>query len=246
MVNGASFSAKFLGPAPSAHNMSAQQGSRSNDISPLNAPNSKAVPVSQQSSSQSPANKRGKNKKGKKKVTVEEVPEEDDQDSRGERLPLDHRYIMESSTILEPKPSVPPRMFDSIIGFGDEDEDESATTSSSFATAADRASSSPSDLFDGDAARLAAAMQEIQESSARMEKRFAGTPASGVGNGVKKMISEPETSTPIFAWGQPIVADKRRESVSNAFGTNAVPKPAIAPTIQNLKRSKAASGGKLL
>jgi hypothetical protein len=244
----ASFSAQFLaGAAPSAHHKSSMQASRSNDILSSNASSSKPVPaMSQQPSVLSPTGKKGKNRKVKgKKVTVEEVPDEEDQDSRGDRLPVDHRYIMESKTILEPKPSVPPRMFDSIIGFGDEEED-GGSTSSSFASAAD---TSPPDPFDGDPARFAAAMQEIQEASARMEKKFTATPAWGVvGNGVKTKTGEAETSTPVFSWGQPTTADRKKGSANVSIGNSntTVLKPAIAPAIQNLKRSKAASGGKLL
>lgn len=247
MINDPSFSAQFSAPVPAVHNnlsMSAPVAPfRSNDVSSSSAANSQAVPVPPHPSGLSPTSKKSKNKKGKgKRVSVEEIPEEEEH--CGERLPLDHRYIMESSTILEPKPSVPSRMFDSIIAFGDEDEDESS--SSSFAAASNRTSSSPPpNLFDGDSARLAAAMQEIQESSARMEKKFATTPAWGVANGVK---SEPDASTPIFSWGRPTASsDKKKGSASNSAGNNnAIPKPVIAPAIQNLKRSRAASGGKLL
>lgn len=268
--------AQFLAAAPPALHKSSMPNPalRSNDISPpSNASSSKPVPTmsSQLPPVLSPAGKKGKNKKGKtKKVTVEEVPDEEE-DNRGERLPVDHRYIMESrNTILEPRPSVPPRMYDSIIGFGDGDDDDESgrgggSMSSSFVSAADTAPSSSSPIdhpFDGDPARFAAAMQEIQEASARMEKKFTAPPVWGVGNNnkTKSSYSEAESSSssssaPVFSWGQPIVAaaDKKKgnasASTSNPVGNNLNNVPATKPPaiVQNLKRSKAgASGGKLL
>jgi hypothetical protein len=266
--------AQFLAAAPPALHKSSMPNPalRSNDISPpSNASSSKPVPTMSSQlppSLSSPAGKKGKNKKGKtKKVTVEEVPDEEE-DNRGERLPIDHRYIMESrNTILEPRPSVPPRMYDSIIGFGDDDESGGGggSMSSSFVSAADTAPSSSSPIehpFDGDPARFAAAMQEIQEASARMEKKFTAPPVWGVGNNnkTKSSYSEAESSSssssaPVFSWGQPIVAaaDKKKgnasASTSNPVGNNLNNVPATKPPaiVQNLKRSKAgASGGKLL
>ena len=268
--------AQFLAPAPPAFHKSSMPNPalRSNDISPpSNASSSKPVPTMSSQlppSLSSPAGKKGKNRKGKtKKVTVEEVPDEEE-DSRGERLPVDYRYVMESrNTILEPRPSVPPRMYDSIIGFGDDDNDDEGggggSMSSSFVSAADTAPSSSSPIehpFDGDPARFAAAMQEIQEASARMEKKFTAPPVWGVGNNnkTKSSYSEAESSSssssaPVFSWGQPIVAgaDKKKgnasASTSNPVGNNLNNVPVTKPPaiVQNLKRSKAgASGGKLL
>ena len=212
--------------------------------------------------------KKGAGNKGKK-VTVEEVPDEaDDQDSRGERLPVDHRYIMESSsnsssssslplssTILEPKPSVPPRMFESIFGFGDDDDAEEGGAGGGGGGALS------SELFDGDPVRFFAAAQEMQEASAKMERKYSAAPVwapsppgpsvHGGGGGKAAKMGEAETAVPVFSWGG--VAGGVEKNVKKGGPPLPPAKagmgmgPGMAPAIQNLKRSKAAaSGGKLL
>ncbi|KAF9525417.1 hypothetical protein CPB83DRAFT_909174 [Crepidotus variabilis] len=206
--------------------------------------------------------KKGKGKKGKgKKVTVEEVPD-DEQDSHGESLPVDSRYIMEPKTIAEPKPSVAPRMFDSIIGYGDGDEDEAETTSSSFAPASSTTFDSPPDLFDGNEARLAAAIKDLQGASARGPQHGSGM-TWGAAGGTKQHAtwtpssSESEMATSNFSpfsarvagkpaatpvWGQMSPFDKGKASAANLGGNDFFATPMSNPTIPNMKRSKVAAG----
>lgn len=75
----------------------------------------------------SAAAKKANGKKGAKgkKVLIEEVPD-DETDNRGETLPVDSRHIFdeaEPGVILEPKPSVPPGTYDSIISYTDEESE---------------------------------------------------------------------------------------------------------------------------
>ncbi|KAJ7028003.1 hypothetical protein C8F04DRAFT_1120727 [Mycena alexandri] len=69
-----------------------------------------AVPVSPSILKAATAQSKGKGKGKSKRVTIEEVSDEEDADAL-ERLPID------SKVIFEPKPSVPPTMFSSIIDF---------------------------------------------------------------------------------------------------------------------------------
>ncbi|KDR72679.1 hypothetical protein GALMADRAFT_252862 [Galerina marginata CBS 339.88] len=231
-----------------------------------------AAPATQPQAIPSPANaKKGKGKKNAKgkKVTMEEVPD-DEADNRGEILPVDSKVLLlpaeslaESKVILEPKPSVPPRMYSSIISYGDEDEDEDEdATFSSFAATPSTAPSSPPDLFGGDDARIAAAIRELQEGTAKMEKVHGGG-AWGTANAKHAQWTpsasevEPE-STPAFSpfgfraaakpspqqtpiWGQLNSKDKGKGKMTDGEDSSRM----MNPTIHNLKRSKPAAGGKL-
>jgi len=227
-----------------------------NDMNSLPALKAKAVtPNMQQQQSVPPpiGAKKGKNKKGKKKATVEEVADEE-QDSRGERLPIDSRFILEEQNVHEPKPSVPPTMFESIIGYGGEDEGMSG--SSSFATpSTSTAAGSPPDLFDGDLARFAAASKQLQADSARVENELRGTAwgsaASGtrdrsptaLGASSRSSSSTAEVQAPAFwSWGQTNASDRKKSSaVANGENNNnnVIPKTVFSPA---LKISKAPAG----
>ena len=219
------------------------------------------TPAIQTPVASTPANsKKAKGKKnGKgKKVTVEEV-QDDEQDTRGESLPVDSRFIMEPQVILEPRPSVPPTMYESIISY-DNEEEEGHTTSSSVAATPSTAPSSPPDPFDGDEIRRAKAIKELMEGTSRMEKVLGGGSwntggtkqhATWTPSGTDQETSsssvfsafgrKPLTSTPM--WGQLNAKDKGKGKMSDLSGGNEIPK--TSPTIQNLKRSKVAAGGKL-
>ncbi|KAH9477630.1 hypothetical protein JR316_0009856 [Psilocybe cubensis] len=146
-----------------------------------------------------PAGKKGarakKNAKGKK-ATVEDVPDEE-VDNRGGSLPVDSSALLlpaspsptkaaPSKVILEPKPSVAPRMYSSIIDYGDGEEGEGEEEDayfSSFAATPSTAPSSPPDPFGGDDARLAAAIKELQEGTSKMSKLLGGGGAGGGSGG---------------------------------------------------------------
>ncbi len=216
---------------------------RENDVTSSSPPIPKTIPITTQAPSPI-TTKKGKNKKGKgKQVRVEEVPD-DEPENRGGCLPVDSPYILEPKTILEPKPSVPPTMFESIISYGDDDEGDS--TSSSIATPS-TAPSSPPDLFDGDEARIAAAIKELQEGTAhcaQMEHKL-WRPALNSKNttGARRFsVNKPETATPFSTQFR---ANNKDSNATNTSGNDAIPKPAVNPAIQNLKRSKATTGGKL-
>ena len=217
---------------------------RENDVAFSSPPIPKSIPITTQAPSPI-TTKKGKNKKGKgKRVSVEEVPD-DEPDNRGGCLPADSRYILESKTILEPKPSVPPRMFESIIGYGDDDEGDS--TSSSIAHTPSTAPSSPPDLFDGDEARIAAAIKELQEGTAhcaKMEHKLWRPASKNTTTGARRFnVNKPETATP---FSTPFRANGDKDSnATNTSGNDAIPKPVVNPAIQNLKRSKATAGDKL-
>ncbi len=119
------------------------------------------------------ASKKANGKKGAKgkKVMIEDVPDEET-DNRGEVLPVDSRHIFddaEPSVILEPKPSVPPGTYDSIISYTDEENERKATKSNA------AANSWPDDAWTD-----AAATKETKESTVKHEK----TAATGGGGGV--------------------------------------------------------------
>ena len=254
-------------PSPAAWG----QNPSPNDMSALPALKAKAVTPSVQQQQQSAPSqigaKKGKNKKGKRKVTVEEIPDEE-QDSRGERLPIDSQFIMEEQNIHEPKPSVPPTTFGSIIGYGGEDEGTSG--SSSFATPSTSMgpSSSPPDLFDGDLARFVAASKQLQEGSARVENELRGTfwgssaaaaaasstrdkSPSALGASSSSSSSAKEAQAPppppaFWSWGQANAGGDRKKSSGavasngeNNNNSNVIPKTAFSPA---LKRSKAPAG----
>ncbi|KAF8962273.1 hypothetical protein BDZ97DRAFT_1825308 [Flammula alnicola] len=251
------------------------------------APGVKVTTAEAQSISTSPiTSKKGRAKKnGKgKRATVEEVPD-DEGDNRGEILPVDSRFLLEDSdsnsnkVILEPKPSVPPALYDSIISYTDEEEDgEDGAGSSAYAHTPSTAPSSPPDIFGGDEARMAAAVKELREGTSKMEKFVGGgSSAWGAAAGAKHVpwmpqaasgseaaesqhnsqffvpfggrgaaaASKPSASahqTPVSVWGQLGGKDKGKGKMTDSGGDD-VPK-APNPTIQNLKRNKAA-GGKL-
>jgi hypothetical protein len=213
---------------------------RENDVASSSPP----IPITTQAPSPI-TTKKGKNKKGKgKRVSVEEVPD-DEPENRGGCLPADSRYILESKTILEPKPSVPPTMFESIISYGDDDEGDS--TSSSIAHTPSTAPSSPPDLFDGDEARIAAAIKELQEGTAhcaQMEHKLWRPPLNSKNTtGARRFnVNKPETATPFSTQFR---ANSKDSNATNTSGNDAIPKSVVNPAIQNLKRSKPTAGDKL-
>ena len=236
------------------------------NVSASRTPVAKATPVlPQPQATASQANvKKGKNKKGGKgkKAMVEEIPDEEG-DNRGGIIPGDSGPILmeaDAQVILEPKPSKPPRMFNSIISYGDEEDDET-TTSSSFAGTPSTAASSPPDPFGGDEARLAAAIKELQEGTSKMQKRFgdgAWRGASAKPPAWGPTASEAESQdSPLFStlgqraatqstaqqrpvWGQPNGKDKGKGKMTDVEDL-----PKATPAIHSLKRSKMAAGGKL-
>ncbi|CAA7268300.1 unnamed protein product [Cyclocybe aegerita] len=242
---------------------------RMNQLSALSATpqvvNPKAtIPMVQATAAPASAKKaKGKKNAKGKKTTIEEVQDDEDQDMKGESLPVDSRFIMEPK-ILEPKPSVPPTMFDSIISYTDA-EDESVASSSSFGPISSTAASSPPDIFENEA-RMAAAIKELQEGTMKGEQKWN---SGGIQQQQSHSASDMDTSTATsfslnaFAgrssarpamesvrpamqqtsiWGQFSVKDKGKARTTD-LGGEEFPKVANS-TIQNLKRNKAA-GGKL-
>ncbi len=131
------------------------------------------------------ASKKVNGKKGAKgkKVMIEDVPDEET-DNRGEVLPVDSRHIFddaEPSVILEPKPSVPPGTYDSIISYTDEENERKAAKSNA------AANSWPDDAWTD-----AAATKETKESTVKHEKTAAtgggGGGVWGAGSNVAKSV----------------------------------------------------------
>lgn len=146
------------------------------------------------------ATKKGNAKKGAKgkKVMIEDVPDEES-DSRGEVLPVDSRHIFddaEPNVILEPKPSVPPGTYDSIISYTDEEND--------------RKPAKPNAVADGwtDDAWMEAG---AKETTAKQEKTAsAGGGAWGVGSNAAKS-----------AWGSSTAeAEEEAEEQSSPFASS--------------------------
>ena len=109
------------------------------------------------------ASKKANGKKGAKgkKVMIEDVPDEET-DSRGEVLPVDSRHIFddaESNVILEPKPSVPPGTYNSIISYTDEENERKHTKPNA------AANSWPDDAWTD----AAAATKETKDATAKHE-----------------------------------------------------------------------------
>ena len=87
-----------------------------------------------------------KNGKGKQRATVEDVSDEEKDNVN--TLPPDSSFIMEPKVILEPKPSVPSVVYNSIIDFADNDVNDNGHPSSFFRpTASTARNSSPDDFF---------------------------------------------------------------------------------------------------
>ena len=101
------------------------------------------------SSLATPNSKKARGKKtgkGKQRATVEDVSDEEKDNI--DILPQDSSFIMESKVILEPKPSVPPIVYDPIIKFADNDLNEIEYLASAFRpTAPTTSGSSPDDIF---------------------------------------------------------------------------------------------------
>jgi hypothetical protein len=104
---------------------------------------------------------KAKKKANAKRVTIEEVSDEEGDGGPkdwNEKLPLNSR------TILEPKPSVPPGMFNGIFEYGvEDDEREDEMTSSSFAPTPSTAATSPDDIAPVDEGWVAAATKRLQQ-----------------------------------------------------------------------------------
>ncbi|KAF9482740.1 hypothetical protein BDN70DRAFT_990950 [Pholiota conissans] len=217
-----------------------------------------------------PAGKKGRAAKKAaakgKKVTVEEVPDEDTTHTRGESLPVDSRHILvdadgadDDGPVLEqPKPSVPPALYDSIISYTDEEDNRNKP--------APRRSPPGADAWgNANDAWMSAGAKEIREANAKVEKAAAqnGGVWGASANGASKQRA---------AWG-PSASEDTEEQGSLFFSAGRTGKAAAAqpttnggslwgqkgktkmsadaggdepakPTIQNLKRNKAA-GGKL-
>ncbi|KAF8157091.1 hypothetical protein B0H34DRAFT_486251 [Crassisporium funariophilum] len=219
----------------------------------------KGVPAAQPQAIPSPSNAKKtrakKNGKGKR-VTIEDVP--DEESDNVDVLPIDSKTIFEEKVILEPKPSVAPGLFHSIIDYEDGDEDETGGSSSSFAPTPSTAPSSPPDDIFGDQARLAAAIRELQgpvggNLTAANAKHKRWTPAADGGDAQGSTFFSPmsrlqgKASTPqVPIWGQPNPSkDQGKGKMSETNGTDEMSKFANQ-TIQGLKRSKPGAGGKLL
>ncbi|KJA26950.1 hypothetical protein HYPSUDRAFT_36126 [Hypholoma sublateritium FD-334 SS-4] len=148
------------------------------------------------------ASKKGNAKKGAKgkKVMIEDVPDEET-DSRGEVLPVDSRHIFddaESKVILEPKPSVPPGTYDSIISYTDEENE--------------RKPAKPNAAADGwtDDAWMEAG---AKETTVKHEKTAsAGDGAWGAGSNAAKSAWGPSTV------GAEEEAEEQSSPVASAFG----------------------------
>ena len=152
------------------------------------------------------ASKKANGKKGAKgkKVMIEDVPDEET-DSRGEVLPVDSRHIFddaESNVILEPKPSVPPGTYDSIISYTDEENERKPTKPNA------AANSWPDDAWTD----AAAATKETKEATAKHEK------TASTGGGVWGAGSNSAKS----AWGSSAAeveeAAEEPTSFASAFG----------------------------
>ncbi|KAJ3504294.1 hypothetical protein NLJ89_g8009 [Agrocybe chaxingu] len=253
-------------PVAAAHRFQHMNESSASSATPQVVNPKTSVPMVQATST--PVNaKKGKGKKNAKgkKATIEEVQDDEDQDTKGESLPVNSRFIMEPK-ILEPKPSVPPTMFDSIISYTDA-EDESVASSSSFGPTSSAAASSPPDIFENEA-RMAAAIKELQEGTMKGEKKWntgGNMQLQQLQQSHSASDMDTSTTTPLslnaFAgrssarpamgsirpamqqtsiWG---VKDKGKARTTDLGGGEEFPKVANS-TIQNLKRNKAA-GGKL-
>ena len=108
------------------------------DLSDINQP----APATMNSNSKKAQGK--KNGKGKQRATVEVVSDEEKDNI--DILPQNSNFIMEPKVILEPKPSVPPFVYNPIIDFADNnDVDDIAFLASTFKPTA--SSSSQDDFF---------------------------------------------------------------------------------------------------
>lgn len=109
-------------------------------------------------SNNTPKMSKAKKKANAKRVTIEEVSDEEGDGGPkdwNEKLPINSR------TILEPKPSVPSRMFNSIFEYGvEDDEREDEMTSSSFAPTPSTAATSPDDIAPIDEGWIAKRLQQ--------------------------------------------------------------------------------------
>ena len=122
-----------------------------------------------------------KNGKGKQRAMVEEVSDEEKDNI--DILPRDSNFIMEPKVILEPKPSVPPFVYNPIIDFADindnnnDDMIDIGYLSSSFRPTASTtvSSSSPDDFFGSGG--------ESRYSNAFIKTQGAATTTSMMGGG---------------------------------------------------------------
>lgn len=113
----------------------------SKDLSVIGQP---APPVANSNSKKARGKKNGK---GKQRATIEDVSDEEKDNI--DILPENCNFIMEPKVILEPKPSVPPLVYNPIIGFADNnDVNDIGYLSNSFRpTVPTVSSSSPDDFF---------------------------------------------------------------------------------------------------
>lgn len=109
----------------------------SKDLSDIGQP---ASPTVNSNSKKARGKKTGK---GKQRATIEDVSDEEKDNI--DILPQDSNFIMEPKVILEPKPSVPPFVYNPIIDFSGADVNDMGYLSSSFRPTA--SNSSPDDFF---------------------------------------------------------------------------------------------------
>lgn len=117
------------------------------DLSDINPP---APPTINSNSKKAQGKKNGK---GKQRATIEVVSDEEKDNI--DILPQNSNFIMEPKVILEPKPSVPPFVYNPIIDFADNnDVNDIAYLASTFRPTGSTASSSSQDDFFGSESRF--------------------------------------------------------------------------------------------
>lgn len=154
-----------------------------------------------------------KNGKGKQRAMIEDVSDEEKDNI--DILPQDCNFIMEQKVILEPKPSVPPFVYNPIIDYADiNDVNDLGYLSSSFRPTASTASSSSPDDFFGSESRFSNTFKTQATTTSSMGGKHARwTPAvpsdgeelgspSFLGSVAPHLQAKPSLQqTPI--WGQP-------------------------------------------
>ena len=159
-----------------------------------------------------------KNAKGKQRVTVEDVSDEEKDNI--DILPLDSSHIMESKTILEPKPSIPSVVYNSIIDFTDSDDvnNGSGYGSSSFKpTTSTASSSSADDIFSSFPGAFktqglntssgvewgAMSGKHARWTPAVSDRETSGSPPSFSAAFGSRLQAKPATAQQTPTWGQP-------------------------------------------
>jgi hypothetical protein len=172
----------------------------SKDLSDIGQPASPTV------NSNSKKTRGKKNGKGKQRATIEDVSDEEKDNI--DILPPDSNFIMEPKPILEPKPSVPPFVYNPIIDFTGANVNDIGYSSSSFRPTASTASNSSPDDFFG------------------TESRFSNT--------FKTQSANPSIGTD---WGKharwtPAISHDREESGSPNFSAPVAPRLQAKSNVQ--------------